>query len=362
MKKLVISLATIAILFIGCSDEDKASKAQKRQMPAIPVKAHTAKIQDINFTKSYSAVLKPFQEVDVVARVDGLLVKKNFAEGSHVKKGDLLYEIQKDEYQATLDSSKATLLKADANYKKASKDWQRVSYLFKNGAISEQQRDDTLYTYENAQAELKGAKAALKNAQIKYDYTTIYAPIDGMIGISNSDEGSYIASKNSSLTTITALDTVYAEFSIASSDIAKYISQIKLGSDISIKVGDTIHKGKVDYIAAKLDANTDTLLIRAKLSNKDFALVIGSYVEVVLSGFSYKNIVEIPQHTIIKTPEANLVYLIKDGVATMTPVKIVDVDKGIAIIKSGLKTGDKIVSSNIAKIRPNSKVSIMGDK
>jgi len=363
MKKLAISLAAIAILFTACSDE-KTENAQKqqRQMPALPVKAQIVKLESINFEKNYSAILKPFQEVDVVARVNGLLVKENFTEGSLVKKGDLLYEIEKDEYKASLDAAKADNLKADANYRKASKDWKRAEYLFGKSAISEQQRDDTLYAYENAQAELKRTEAALKNAQIKYDYTTIKAPISGMVGISKSDEGSYIATQNATLTTITALDSVYAEFSIPSSDIVKYISQIKVGSDISIKTGDTKHTGKVDYIAPKLDANTDTLLVRAKLQNKERHLVIGSYVEVVLSGFSYKNIVNIPQNSIMKTPDANLVYVIKDGIATMRPVEIIDVNNGIAVIRSGLKSGDEVITSNIAKLRPNSKVSVIGGK
>ncbi|WP_373070708.1 efflux RND transporter periplasmic adaptor subunit [Sulfurimonas sp.] len=361
MKKLTISLAAIAILFLGCSDDKKSSSAaQQRQMPPIPVKAHTAKLENVNFEKNYSAIIKPFQEVDVVARVNGLLVKENFTEGSYVKKGDLLYEIEKDEYKATLDTAKAANLKAKANYKKASKDYERASYLFKNSAVSEQDFDNALYAYENAQAELKRTEAELKNAQIQYDYTTIKAPISGIVGISQSDEGNYIESKNSTLTTITALDSVYAEFSIPSSDIAKYISQIKTGSDISIKVANKIHSGKVDYIAPKLDAQTDTLLVRAKLQNKERDLVIGSFVEVLLSGFSYNNVAKIPQHTLIKTPDANLVYIIKDGVATMKPVNVIDVNNGMAIIKSGVQSGDQIITSNIAKVRPNSKVSIIG--
>lgn len=362
MKKIAISLATLAILFSGCSDEKQKSsqQQQQKQMPAIPVKAYTTKIENVNFQKNYSAIIKPFQEVDVVARVNGLLVKENFKEGSMVKKGDLLYEIEKDEYEASLNTAKGAYLKAEANHKKSSKDYKRISYLFKNSAISEQDYDNALYAYENAEAELKKAEAELKNAQIQYDYTSIKAPISGVVGISQNDEGSYIESKNATLTTITALESVYAEFSIPSQDVSKYISQIKTGSEISIKVGNTIHKGKVDYVAPKLDSQTDTLLVRAKLQNKEMELVIGSYVEVLLGGFSYENVVKIPQHTLIKTPDANLVYVIKDGIATMKPVNVIDVTNGIAIIGSGLTNGEKIISSNIAKVRPNTNVAIIG--
>lgn len=363
MKKLTIVLATITILFTACNEEiQQSTKKAPAQMPALPVQAYTVKLSNANFTKNYSAILKPFQEVDVVARINGLLVKENFLEGSYVKKGDTLYEIEKDEYEASLDAAKGAHLKAEANYKKAFKDWERSSYLFKNKAISEQTYDDTIYAYEDAQAELQRTKATLKNSQIKYNYTTIKAPISGMVGISKSDEGSYIESQNSTLTTITALDWVYAEFSIPSSDISKYMSQIKLGSEISIKVGTKEHIGEVDYIAPKLDSQTDSLLIRAKLKNEKRELIIGSFVEVLLSGFSYENVAQIPQNALIKSPEATLVYLIKEGAVSLVPVDVAHIDKGVAFVISGVKDGDKVVSSNIAKLRPNSKVSIIGGK
>ena len=180
--------------------------------------------------------------------------------------------------------------------------------------------------------------------------------------MSKSDEGSYIASTNSILTTITALDPVYAEFSIPSSDITAYMSQIKVGATISLRAGGKEHSGVVDYIAPKLDAQTDTLLVRAKLTNTQRELVIGSFVEVVLSGFSYTNVAKIPQNTLIKSPDAILVYVIKDGAVSMRPVEVAHIDNGMAVIKSGLSEGEQIVTSNIAKLRPNSKVSVVGGK
>lgn len=361
MKILASLLVTIAILFIGCSDE-KQMTSKKQQTQSLPVKAETIVLQNTNFTKNYSAILKPFKEVDVIARINGLLIKENFTEGSYVKKGDKLYEIEKDEYEASLDAVKGESLKAQANYNKSLKDYTRASYLFQNKAISEQEYDERLYIYEDSKAELQRTKAALKNAQIQYDYTSIKAPISGMIGMSSSDEGSYIDAKSSKLTTITSQDFVYAEFSIPSSDIEKYMSQIKLDSEISIKVGDTQHLGKVDYIAPKLDSQTDTLLVRAKLENEKRELIIGSFVEVILSGFSYENIAKVPENALLKSPEATSVYLIKDGAVVTRHVDVVHIDKGFAYISSGVKNGDKVVISNIAKLRPDTKVSIIGSK
>lgn len=363
MKKLALSLAVAGLLLVGCSQENnsQSSKPGAAQMPPMPVKAFEVSLEDTTFSKTYSALLKPFEEVEVVARINGVLEKKNFVEGSTIKKGTVLYEIQKNEYKAALDSAQATQQKAQANFDKVNKDFTRAEYLFKNKAISQQQFDALLYQHDDAKAELQGAKATVAKAQIEYNYTTIKAPISGQIGMSKSDEGSYISTPNAMLTTITALDSIYAEFSLAHNDVLKYRSQIKVGNEVSISFGEKSYKGVVDYISPKLDSKTDTLLVRATFANKDQELVIGSYAEIKLDGFSYKNVAIIPQYALIKKPEAVLVYVIEEGGAlSMRPVDIALVKDGNAIVVDGLKTGDKIVVSNIAKLKPNSKVSIIG--
>lgn len=362
MKNIVLSLAVVGLLLVGCSQErDSSSAKTQKQMPPVPVKVYEVNFEDTTFSKTYAALLKPFKEVDVVARVNGVLEKENFIEGSYVKKGTVLYEIQKNEYTATLNSAKAMHAKAEANFVKASKDFKRAEYLYKNKAISQQQYDGVLYSFDDAKAELQGAKAAVDKAQIEYNYTTIKAPISGQVGISKSDEGTYISTPNATLTTITALDPVYAEFSLPNNDVLKYRSQIKVGGEVSISVGEESYKGVVDFIAPKLDSQTDTLLVRAKFTNKNQNLVIGSFSEIKLDGFSYKNIAIIPQYALMKTPEAVLVYVIKEGGAlSMQPIEVALVKDGKAIVTSGLKEGDKIVVSNIAKLRANSKVNIIG--
>ncbi|PLY13151.1 MAG: efflux RND transporter periplasmic adaptor subunit [Sulfurimonas sp.] len=366
MKSLALSLVVVSLLFVGCSDEKSSvsNQPQKVQMPPLPVKAEMVKYEKVDFAKSYSAILKPFEEVAIFARVIGFLEKENFTEGAFVKKGDVLYEIQKGEYKAALDEAKAALLKAEANFNKTSKDWKRAEYLFKNSAISEQQRDELLYAYDDAKAEVKKSEALVAKAELNYSYTTIKAPISGIVGISSSDEGNYIDAdlQNSNLTTITALDRVYAEFSLPSSDVLMYASQIKTGSEVTLKAGTKSFSGVVDYIAPKVDSQTDTLLIRATFQNPNRELVVGSYVEVSMKGFSYDNVAKIPQNSLIRTPDATVVYVIDKGAVTMRPVNVLHVKNGVAMIEGGVKEGDMIAASNIAKLRPNSKVTIMEGK
>jgi len=361
MKSLALSLAVVSLLLIGCSGDNSsaAKSSQAAQMPPLSVKAQIAKYEKVDFTKNYSAVLKPFKEVEVIARINGVLQKENFIEGSEVKEGDVIYEIQKDEYKAALDEAKALLLKAEANFDKASKDWGRAEYLFKNSAISEQQRDEMLFAYDDAKAEVQKAEAAVANAKLNYSYTTIKAPISGVIGMSSSDEGSYINidSPSANLTTITSLNSVYAEFSVPSSDLYRFSSQMNNGAAVSLMIGSKTHRGRVDYIAPKLDMKTDTLLLRAVFENQNRELVVGSYVEIKMDGFSYDNVVKIPQNALIKTPEAVMVYVVKNEGVSMRPVEVLQVMDGVALVSKGVSEGEKIVISNIAKLRPNSKVA-----
>ncbi|MCK9473590.1 efflux RND transporter periplasmic adaptor subunit [Sulfurimonas sp.] len=363
MKNLALSLVVISLLFIGCSDEKEAAITQPKmvQMPALPVKGQVVKYEKVDFSKSYSAVLKPFREVNIVARVRGILEKKNFTEGAFVKKGEIIYEIEKDGYKAAFDEAKGALLKAEANFNKTSNDWKRGEYLFKNSAISEQQRDELLYAYADAKAEMQKAKAAAAKAELNYGYTTIKAPISGMIGMSNNDVGTYIDfdAQNATLTTITVVDPVYAEFSLPSSDVSRYASHIKTGLKVTLNKGSKSFIGEVDYIAPKVDTQTDTLLFRATFKNPNTELIIGSYVEVSMAGFSYESVVKIPQNALMKTPEAILVYVTKNGEISMRAVEVLQVIDGVALVSKGLNEGESVVVSNIAKLRPGSKVVIM---
>ena len=362
MKNLVFLTVMLSLFLVGCDDKKSTQEApQAAQKPPVSVEVHTIKFEKAPLSNSYSTLLKPFNEVDIVARVSGVLMSKNFDEGAYVKKGDILYEIQKDEYAATLNEAKASLLKAEANFNKAHKDWTRNEYLFKNNAISAVMRDDLFYTYEDAKAEVTKAKAVLQNAQIKFDYTTIKAPISGIIGMRTNDIGSYIevGKESALLVTITAQDPVYAHFSLPSSDVSKYLSQIKNGSKVSLSVGAKKYTGEIDFISPKIDAQTDTLKLRAKFQNKNNELIVGSYAEIEIAGLNYERVAKIPQKALIKTQDATVVYVVKDGVVSMKPINTVQVHDGIAYVEDGLVEGEKIVINNIAKLRPNAKVTIM---
>lgn len=361
MKTLALLLVA-SLSFVGCSEDKTTQQSQPQQMPPLPVNAHLVKFAKEEFSKTYSGVVKPYMEVDVIARVKGYLLKQNFTEGAFVKKADVLYELQKDEYLSNLKSTEALVAKANANFNKARIDWDRAQSLYKNSAISTEQRDNVLYAYDSAKALVDEAKASLENAKLNYSYTTIKAPINGVIGISSSDEGAYINESNAKLATITAIDPVFVEFSLPNVDVEKYISNIKVGSSINILYNKNEYKGVIDFISPKVDPNTDTLLVRAKFQNSKNILIAGSFVEVKLGGFTLEHVAKIPQKAIIKTQDSTALYVIKDDVAQLKNVKVLFSSDTNAIIENGVEDGDIVATTNIIKLKQNSKVTIVKEK
>lgn len=192
-----------------------------------------------------------------------------------------MYKIEQDTYQANLNAAQAQLDKAEALLTKATKDWKRAEKLFASKSISEQSKDDYLYTYQDALADVKNYKAKVQDAKINYQYTLIRSPINGLTGKSAFDEGNYVGSNenNSKLLTITNTNPVYIEFSLPQKDIAKYLDQIKKGSvSFSISAnGKTYSDGKLNFVSSKIDIATDSLLLRTTFGNKNNELIIGGY-------------------------------------------------------------------------------------
>jgi membrane fusion protein (multidrug efflux system) len=351
MKNLLIVLTTIALTFSACSqDEEKKPAAASQERPALPVKTYETKKQKSTVSKSYSAIIKPYEEVEITARVSGILEKMYFKEGDLIKKGQSLFTIEQDIY-------KANLAQAKANFNKASKDYTRAKSLRESKAISIQSYDDYVFAYEDA-------KAKLDQAQIQFNYTNITSPIDGIAGKKEFDVGDYVGSSdsNSTLITITAIDPVHIEFELTREDIEQFLTQIRQNkATISLESkGKTYTGGIIDYISPKLNSQTDTLLLRAKFDNKNQELLVGEFTKIKISDLVLPDSFIVPENAVLKTAKANIVYVIdENSVAQVRPVVTGDLVKEGVVIRDGLKPNEQIVISNLAKLRPNTKVQIV---
>jgi membrane fusion protein (multidrug efflux system) len=350
-KKLLLIITAIIIAFTGCGDNKRTTTTTSviKEKPGLPVKVFNVKKESTSISKSYPGLITPYEEADVTARVKGILEKKHFKEGSLVKKGDLLYTIEQDTYKANLDQ-------AQANFNKANKDYKRAKALLKSKAISIQDYDNYQYSYEDA-------KANLTEAKIQYSYTKVTSPINGIAGIKHSDIGDLVGSDSSNtlLVTITAIDPINVEFSLSKEDIKEFLPQIREGkATISILNNDKEYKnGIIDYIAPKLDSQTDTLFLRAKFDNKNKELLVGEFVQIQLGNLNIPDVFIIPEVALLKTAKGNFVYVVKDNQAKITPVEVGSLLSQGIIIKSGLNPNDNVIISNIAKVRPDTKVQII---
>lgn len=339
--------------------------AEGKQIPATPVKVFKVVDEAVQITKKYPATIKAQKSVNIIARVSGALEKRYFEEGSFVKKGQNLYKIEQRTYQADIDSSRASLNAVKASLVKTTSDWKRYKSLYAQKAISASQKDEYYYNYQDALANVKNVQAALTNAKIQYEYTQIKAPMSGIVSTTQLNVGNFV-NENTTLTTITKVDPVYAEFSMPQVDIGQYLSQIK--SD-KVKFSVNCHNkclegGVLKYVSPTLDSSSDTLLLRAQFDNKNNEVIIGQFTNINISNIPMLNVTSIPEQAIMQNGTKSIVYVIdENSTAKIQAVTLTgEASKNGVIIKSDLKVNDKIIISNISKIRPGAKVQILEGK
>lgn len=350
-----------AFLLTGCMGEsEKQEQPQAQQRPAAPAPFIPVEKKRLNLAYEYPARIVSSAQVAVMARVRGTLMTKNFTEGEFVKKGSVLFKIDPRKYQALVDKANAQVAVAEATLKNAERNHKRVQALFREKAVSEQERDNALSEYEVAKAQLLAAKAQVNDALIDLDYTSVEAPISGIAGKKMQDVGDLVGNSatDSHLVTITRLDPVYVEFSIPDMEIDK-VRQITEQGEARIVFEENrkyAHKGKVDFFDVVTDQGSSTVALRATFENPDRELSPGRFVRIVLEGVSEEALVSIPQKAVMQSPQGPFVYVIKEGKATFNPVQLGDTQGTMWVIKGGLENGQQVIIDNLMKIRPNAPV------
>ncbi|MDR2790772.1 MAG: efflux RND transporter periplasmic adaptor subunit [Campylobacteraceae bacterium] len=367
--------AAVCLLFIsGCEKGADAAQgaAGMPQMPPLPVNTFTAHKRDIPINLEYPARIKSVQQVQVVARVPGTLEKKFFKDGSLVKEGTLLYQIDPAKYQAAYDVAKAQVSVADAAFKQAERNWERSEKLYEKNAVSQREYDQALSAYETAKAQVEAANAALSNAKVDLDYTKIKATASGNIGQNLQDLGSYVGTSaaNSVLTTITQTNPVYAEFSLPDIELLKKrytlargdwksITNAKLPVKIFTPAGESYEKlGTFDFLDNLVDPQTATIKARATFNNKDGVLIPGLFVRVSLEGLIQKGVFAIPQKALLQDPMGTYVLIAKDKKASKVYVSVENtIANSEIIIQSGLNEGDEVILDNLTKLKDGAAVT-----
>jgi membrane fusion protein (multidrug efflux system) len=359
------SLAIVALvaLLAGCRETQQAPP------PAPPPAVGVQPAQMKGVTPSYAFVgrIKAVDTVQLRARVEGFLEKVLFTEGQHVKTGDLLYQIEKTQYQAAVDQANANLAAAEAQELNAQLQYNRSSELVKTQAVSQATVDQNRATLDSAKASILQNKAALSVAQENLGYTDIASPIDGRIGLTTYTQGNLVNPASGVLATIVSDDPIYVEFPVSMRQIADISAAHKqdTGGPINIKVLIKLanrqeygHPGVWNYIGNQVDQQTDTLLVRATLPNPERQLVDGAFVTVEVKEAEEQPRLVIPRAA-LQLDQAGVYVLVvnkdhKVEIKRVTTGEAVNTEIAIA---SGLEAGDQVIVDGIQKVRPGQVVA-----
>jgi membrane fusion protein (multidrug efflux system) len=316
---------------------------------------------------SFIGRVKAIQTFQARARVEGFLQKIAFHDGQQVKTGDLLYQIEKTQYQAAVEQAQANVAAAEAVERNAQLAFNRASELVKSSAGTQSTVDSTRATLDSDKASVLQNQAALTIANENLGYTDISTPIDGRIGFTAVTLGNLVNASTGVLATVVSDDPIYVEFPVAMRQIADLEAQYK--GDISngdgIKVLATLANGKPydqvgdwKFVSNQVDQQTDTVLVRATFRNPQRALLDGAFVTVKVESGEPQQRLVIPRSA-LQLDQIGVYVLIVDAdkKAQVRRVTTGEAVKTEIAIASGLQTGDKVIVDGIQKVRPGQVVS-----
>ncbi len=373
MRLPFVARSTLSALLLGVSlvALPVAASAQAPAAPPPPaVEIMTMAEREVPLSFTYAGRISAFREVQVRAQVGGILQERAYVEGARVNAGDVLFRVDPTTYEAEVAKAKAQVQTAEAQLAQATRDQTRAVELFERKVGSAKSRDDAVSAVELAEAAVAAAKAQLKSAQINLDYATVRAPIDGVTSLDVVPEGSLVGvgSADSLLTTITQLDPVYVNFSVADANATamrqiasgkKADNEGKLTASLAFGDGSKYDRtGEIDFTSASIDVQTGTIRSRAVFDNPDFALIPGQFVRITLSGAKLDSAIVVPEIAVMQGPQGTFVYTVDaENVAAITPIKLGQAVEGGWVALEGLKAGDQIVTSGVIKVRAGAPVA-----
>jgi len=340
-------------------------------MPPPEVNVITVQPKSVPAVFEYTGQTAGSREVEVRARVAGILQKRNFAEGGAVQQGQSLYTIDAAPFQAALARAEADVAAADARLMQARRNAVRLKPLFEAKAVSQKEYDDAMSGEQIADADLKAARARAIDAKLNMEYTRVESPINGIASRSLASEGTLVAGPQTLLTTVSQVDPMYVNFGITETENLKLRSEAAAGRlvlpkdgrfVVSVKQADGsiyARSGKMNFSDVRISNVTGTSEARAELPNPQGVLRPGQFVHVTLSGASRPNAILVPQRAVLEGPGGKFVYLMnKESKAEPRPVVVGEWLGDAWIIISGLAAGDQVIVDGVMKIGPGAPVKV----
>ena len=364
-QPLALSAMALACLLAGCGQKEAALAGPQGAMPPAEVGVVTVVLADVGLIAELPGRLEASRVAQVRARATGILQKRLFSEGSDVKAGQALFQIDATPYQAIFASAQASEAKAEANLMQASALAERYRPLAEARAISHQEYVSAQAARKQAEADVAIGKAAVQTARINLDYARITAPISGRIGRALVTEGALVGQGEATpLAIIQQTDPLYVNFTQSASEVMKLrrameAGQLKRAGNQAASVRVVLEDG-TEYARAghllfsdlTVDANTGQITLRAEVPNPGGALLPGLYVRVRLEQAQAGNAITLPQQAVTRSPQGDSVMVVStDGTVAPRPVKVGGQQNGQWVILDGLKAGEQVMVDGFQKLR-----------
>jgi RND family efflux transporter MFP subunit len=349
------------------------AQAQFSPQPSPPVPVAKPRVQSVSNYVEVTGNAAAVNAVKLIARVEGYLEKLHYEDGAFVKKGDLLFTIQQDQYQDQLEQAQAQVLAAQASLSYAKTELVRYTALVKKDAATQTEVDKWHYQRLTADAQLLGAQAQVALAKLNLGYTEVRAPFDGIVGKHLIDPGNVVGGggQQTALAEITQLDPIYVVANLSEQDVLKIranldqhrltladLQKVPVDVGLSNETGFP-HQGAIEFVQPGLDPATGTLLVRGILANPDRTLLPGFFVRMPLPMAKVdRNALLVPDKALQEDQGGRyLLVLNKDDLVEQRYVQLGELVGALRVVRSGLKPGDRVVIGDLWRANPGTKVT-----
>jgi membrane fusion protein, multidrug efflux system len=367
LRRITIFI-TLALTLGACTNDSDQQQTGQDWAPMVTV--ITAQKTSADVKQVYAGRLRGAREVEVRTRVPGILEERLHEEGRAVKKGEPLFRIDQKPYAVALQAARAEQQRAEADLSQAQREWERVSRLYEQDAISRREHDQALSALELAQARRALAQAHRAQAQLEFDYTRVEAPLSGITSLEVLPEGSLVE-RGTLLTTIVQHDPIHVHFALPEQDAAlqrepRATSAASDNRDLRrtahLQLADGTpyeHSGEIDFTAATVDARTGTISARAVFSNPASRLIPGQFVRVGVHLQSFEDIILVPEVAVVQGPEGPSLYIVnEDNTAELRRVRLGPLVEGGQVVLEGVEQGERVVINGQVGLRPGMSVTL----
>jgi membrane fusion protein (multidrug efflux system) len=363
VPRFALVIATVVAALAGCGDD--RNQVAKAPPSPVPVTVVAVRSETVPVVREYVGNVQAYSSVEITARVEGVLEKRHFTEGTDVRKGQLLYTIDPLQYQEAVKNAEGALANAQAGLVNAQTREKRLAPLVKEEAISRQDYDDAVAQSQSAQAQVESARANVETAKLNLGYTRVYATETGRIGQTLVPEGRLVGrGQPTHLATIDKIDPIYVTFTMPDRDSIVLRRAIEKG-DIRTGQGagtarfvlpdgsELTGVGRVDFTDAVVNKETGTITQRAIIANPKRQLLPGMFVNVELKVGDRANAVLVPQKAVVKMPNGHIAWVVgADAKVERRDLVVGEWIKDDWIVEKGLAAGERVIVDGVQRAQP----------